>query len=163
MSKLSHSNDETMVEIQTQTLRKEGYTEEEIHALKVRAGIIQEHTKTPWQVNYDTAGNTWDIISDLDGEHVAECGHVDWPPAKANAAFIVTAVNAHDALVEALEALMGPEDDEHLGWRGTAAASDQHFQCEFCHQESIDSMKTRHKDDCPILIARRALQLAKGA
>ena len=64
-----------------------------------------EHTPTPWRVG--DAGNTVfgpktdkpapQIIADLMG-----CGE----NRKANAAFIVRAVNSHDLLVNALEAVL---------------------------------------------------------
>lgn len=69
------------------------------------------------------------------------------------------AINAE--LVEALEALLGPEDDPHIGWWGTAQTSIDHFRCEHCGVEDLNSVKLRHKDDCRVVKARAALSRAK--
>jgi len=75
------------------------------------------------------------------------------------AASPVAAINAE--LVEALEALLGPEDDPHIGWWATSLISDEHFRCEHCGVEDLDSAKLRHKDDCRVVKARAALLRAK--
>lgn len=69
------------------------------------------HTPTPWAVG-DNVKQA--IYSVEDGECIAFAHNADLPElggisvqvAKANAAFIVRAVNSHEALVAALESLM---------------------------------------------------------
>ncbi|MCK8788244.1 hypothetical protein M0638_28235, partial [Roseomonas sp. NAR14] len=63
-----------------------------------------KHTPMPWSIDQD--GKTALITSN--GELIAECGISDLPVKQdqANAAFIVRAVNAHDALVAALRELL---------------------------------------------------------
>ena len=61
-----------------------------------------EHSPTPWRVNV-SALEYLEIRSDGENGQICGCGEVDSEIDQANAAFIVQAVNAHDALVEALE------------------------------------------------------------
>ena len=78
-----------------------------------------EHTKTPWTIaDYTDSDSTIDIghniVTDgangiITAEWVCEVGNGDGeitPEVEANAAFIVQAVNNHDKLVAALEALL---------------------------------------------------------
>jgi hypothetical protein len=74
-------------------------------------------------------------------------------------AYRLAAINAE--LVDALEALLGPEDDPHIGWWGTAQTSINHFRCEHCGVEDLDSVKLPHKDDCRVVKARATLSRAK--
>jgi hypothetical protein len=58
------------------------------------------HTPTPWNVTRDE-NDARALIRDGNFMRVAECGRAFVPGiAEANAAFIVRAVNAHEALVE---------------------------------------------------------------
>lgn len=60
----------------------------------------QQHTPTPWRLD------GWDIKSaENQGRHIVAHSDSAWAHNRdgANATFIVRAVNAHDALVEALE------------------------------------------------------------
>lgn len=62
-----------------------------------------EHTPTPWAA-YNTGSNSLIVVPDEDGEFqraVASLYEID--SHAQDAAFIVRAVNAHDALVEALD------------------------------------------------------------
>lgn len=77
------------------------------------------------------------------------------------AAFVKSRIAINADLVEALEALLGPEDDPNIGWRGTAQTSSDHFRCEHCGVEDLDSVKLPHKDDCLLVKARAALSRAK--
>ena len=68
------------------------------------AAKVSEHTPTPWAVG----ARAFLRVETSDGKTVATTGsdsdlRDQW---EANAAFIVKAVNAHDALVEALEDLL---------------------------------------------------------
>lgn len=79
--------------------------------------MTKNHTPTPWKIVEGDGMdyNVLQIITDV-REHKNQVGiaNVDigfegplGAEQPANAAFIVRAVNAHDALVEALESLMG--------------------------------------------------------
>jgi len=78
------------------------------------------HTPTPWKfedeyvradaLNGDEGGN---IVADV----YTRPSHSHSPEMEANAAFIVRAVNAHDALVEALEIMVGSYEDRQC-WPG---------------------------------------------
>ena len=68
---------------------------------------MEKHTPAPWYVSSDRLENVFSVRSDVDridgvGKFVAP--HV-W--GQANAAHIVRCVNAHEALVRALETLLG--------------------------------------------------------
>lgn len=77
--------------------------------------MTQKHspTPTPWRVS---ALDYWTIVAD--GKRVAECvvqdestiGRRRDEESEANASLIVRAVNAHDALVSALEAIVNAHD-----------------------------------------------------
>jgi len=87
---------------------------------------MSEHTPTPWEVDVDF---DYDLCFTEDGEPMSGWqiyGPKSWPVAaawvegivdrltgRANAEFIVKAVNSHDRLVEALEKLYF-----HVGERG---------------------------------------------
>lgn len=62
------------------------------------------HTPAPWRVEADEKGGEiqgYDIRTDSE-EIVGQEGILGGPIGEANAAFIVRAVNAHEALVDAL-------------------------------------------------------------
>lgn len=61
--------------------------------------MTQKHTPTPWGVQ----GDTYVTINSLIIAHCKQDGHTTLEEAQANAAFIVRAVNSHDALVRAVE------------------------------------------------------------
>lgn len=80
---------------------------------------MSEHTPTPWAVPV-SEGNDTLICEDLGerlGTIIADVSRpiknftlyrdISWDEAAANAAFIVKAVNNHDALVKALEYVLG--------------------------------------------------------
>jgi hypothetical protein len=60
---------------------------------------MAEHSPTPWRIEDRGA---WCVVLDSDGK-----GALWVDPAGADAAFAVRAVNAHEALVEALDAVIG--------------------------------------------------------
>jgi hypothetical protein len=66
---------------------------------------MAEHTQTPWLSDPDwREGYSWNIhIVDAANPDMRICFMTSDGPAEANAAFIVKAVNNHDALVKALE------------------------------------------------------------
>ena len=77
---------------------------------------MREHTPTPWCVP-DGEGNESLVCQDADGragivlfdvkrENRPWKRPIEWDESAANAAFIVKAVNAYDALVKALEGLI---------------------------------------------------------
>lgn len=62
---------------------------------------MTEHTALPWSLDDD--GDTIYIWADAVKDYVALATDFSWgAPHKANAAFIVKAVNNHDALMQAL-------------------------------------------------------------
>ncbi len=61
-----------------------------------------KHTPTPWQ-EFEPQTSKLLTIEDFKGNHIASIGHRNSEAVAANAAFIIRAVNSHDALVEALE------------------------------------------------------------
>ena len=67
---------------------------------------MADHSKLPWSIK------SFDKIADADGDHLLLTGvrmpmtaGIRLDEARANAAFIVRAVNCHDELVEALDSL----------------------------------------------------------
>lgn len=60
------------------------------------------HTPTPWK-QHETEGKTFASIRSVNNETIADCGSRRDLIAQANASFIVTACNAHEELVRALE------------------------------------------------------------
>lgn len=77
-----------------------------------------------------------------------------------DAELIVRAVNAHDALVAALERFCSPEE-----WASEYRAC-QYGWCSGCGApfDSVDfaDSTTKHEDNCPVLEGRAALALACG-
>lgn len=77
--------------------------------------MTTKHTPTPWAVDFRTdrdivqlpRGGDPENANDLNNDSLA-IAHTD-----ADAAFIVRAVNAHDALVAALRALVDARDRPH--------------------------------------------------
>ncbi|MDP2952895.1 MAG: hypothetical protein Q8O76_06235 [Chloroflexota bacterium] len=68
--------------------------------------MTTEHTPTPWVVDAKPImGNSGPAIRTV-GRHIARMGWND-EEDKANAAFIVRAVNSHDGLLAAVKALLG--------------------------------------------------------
>lgn len=64
-------------------------------------------------------------------------------------------------LREALSYMLGPIDDEKIGWRGRNPPSNDHFGCEFCAKSHLDCTLIEHQDDCPVTIARAILEKTK--
>lgn len=84
--------------------------------------MTQKHTKTPtpwraWRMPDDRPG-LWEISADHPNgvqSHIATLKNDAMPTeSEANAALIVRAVNAHEALVSALEAIVKWADDNGL-------------------------------------------------
>jgi len=76
---------------------------------------MMKHTPTPWHFTkeVDEMGNpVWDITTDpVDDGWIIAHTLTQSKEDKANASFIVRAVNAHEALVEALEAALNMLDN----------------------------------------------------
>ena len=72
-----------------------------------------KHTPLPWSSEYDETGH-WRVyggnklVADVGDAEVSVAADNEW---KANAAFIVRAVNAHEDLVRAINALLPFVDD----------------------------------------------------
>ena len=64
-------------------------------------------------------------------------------------------------LLEALQLLVGSQDDPNNGWRGSQGTEDL-FDCEYCHANHLDCTKIEHSDLCPIPQARAAIAKATG-
>ena len=85
--------------------------------------MTPKHTNTPWHIAAHSDGAFNSCIRDDKGwsvAYVTGCKAGADPRGDANAAFIVRAVNAHEALVEALEtfqrANVSPEVESYLKW-----------------------------------------------
>lgn len=116
-------------------------------------------TKGPWKQSLpdDTA------IIGADGWPVCETGvHQDYDEHFERMEADARLIAAAPELFEALQALVGPQDDPLVGWGGHAQTSNEHFRCEFCHEEDVDCTKVPHKDDCPVVKARAVLAKATG-
>lgn len=90
--------------------------------------MTEQHTKTPWSIQSSSisyaAGSKF-VIRDSDGKDscpVAEITTYTHPDRK-DAAFIITACNAHEALVSALEELINsPNAKQNAMWDRARAA-----------------------------------------
>lgn len=71
--------------------------------MQTKENKTMNHTPTPWR-HEKKPYNGYRIISDSGGDQVIEFS--DFEGSEANAEFIVTAVNAHEDLVEALKYLI---------------------------------------------------------
>ena len=107
-----------------------------------RTKNTQYHTPTPWMASEGQLYN-YDNISKDSGKTLAYIPYYDEENERdrANAAFIVQAVNSHDALVEALTVIMSEIDEQQKC--GGGYSIDTHLL------ETLDK-------------ARAALALAKG-
>jgi SAM-dependent MidA family methyltransferase len=77
----------------------------------------------------------------------------------ADAALIVTAVNAHGDLVKALEGLVAAG----LGISGDYGHDAEYsYYCEYCDAAHDDHNAIKHASACPVDFARSALAKAKG-
>jgi hypothetical protein len=65
---------------------------------------MSEHTPTPWMALPDESGHETYVVGPKSDHPVADCQFGFGSEDNANAAFIVKAVNNHDALVRALGA-----------------------------------------------------------
>lgn len=76
-----------------------------------------EHTPTPWKaVETNDDYGTWEIIADDTGQCLiatVENDNADMDAQLADAEFIVRACNSHDALAEALQAVMETFEREY--------------------------------------------------
>lgn len=84
------------------------------------------HTPTPWEAWPDGPENRLGYRIAQPGPNVV-LARVDWKALnkEANAAFIIRAVNNHDALVEALRELLGGIEAEDNGNTGSLARAQQ--------------------------------------
>ena len=99
-------------------------------------------TATPWHTESGVEGEQPRWIVGAKGEQIAQCYSDYVNPVSANAAFIVQAVNAHDALVKALEDMLRAVND--------------------CIEDgSLDADAVKKHDST--IQARAALKLAKEA
>jgi hypothetical protein len=73
---------------------------------------MSAHTPTPWTALPDENGNETYIVGDRD-QAVADCMMGYGVADDANAAFIVKAVNNHDALVKALDWIVSNPNAHH--------------------------------------------------
>ena len=71
------------------------------------------HTPGPWK-QHATPGKIYASVRGADGRCVADCGSRSDVIAQANAEFIVRACNAHDDLLEALEACERALDEAYF-------------------------------------------------
>ena len=125
-------------------------------------------TPGPWQLSSESPTiikQDMSLIGLPDGGVLigSACGHESsgfYPTldeSEANARLIAAAPE----LLEALEDLIGPEDDPKAGWRGWTPSTEM-FRCEFCGQEDLDCCRIQHDDRCPIKAARAAIAKATG-
>mgnify|MGYP000747659551 CR=1 FL=1 len=85
------------------------------------------HTPTPWKFAQESIDPEWAIVTDADGNIIANVNSETGPdipplvstkmPRDANAAHIVHCVNNHDALLQALKALVREIDLSKLNVR----------------------------------------------
>ena len=72
---------------------------------------MSSHTPTPWHVNRaltrDGSALWANVYSETNDDSYNIIAHMQDGDKLANASFIVRAINAHEALVEALEAMLG--------------------------------------------------------
>lgn len=116
------------------------------------------HTKLPWHAEGPDMFGDYNIIGP---ENVLAVGAVvsNLRPAemtKANADLIITAVNSHDGLLEALEAI-----EPRIGWRGRGPQADKVYYCEFCEKTHEDDELIPHDKSCPMLLVRAAIKAAR--
>ena len=93
--------------------------------------------------------------SDL-GKFQRMTGHARWFEAQ-----LIESQEKVKELREALAHMLGPIDDEKIGWRGRNPPSNDHFGCEFCAKSHLDCTLIEHQDDCPVTIARAILEKTK--
>jgi hypothetical protein len=65
---------------------------------------VTPHSPTPWAVNY-AHPDVW-LESESEENNLADVHGASFEESKANAAYIVRCVNAHEALVDALKAVL---------------------------------------------------------
>ena len=75
---------------------------------------MQKTTPTPWKVTPEPGRPHW--IQTLDFRPIAEFNFVGDGNQEANAAFIVTACNVHEELIEALEKIEDVDKDDTESW-----------------------------------------------
>jgi hypothetical protein len=63
----------------------------------------------------------------------------------------------------ALLRLLGPRDDERIGWRSTLATNSDVFCCEFCGAEHADANRIDHKAYCSVVLTRTAIATTPDA
>lgn len=117
------------------------------------------------------AGNEWVCENHLDrpwdgtSADPAACGCGAGAPCPVCSPEMANAglLTVKQGLVDALNGLLGPSDDPHIGWQsGLGKKGSAFFCCEFCHVEDLDTVKMVHADSCPIPKARAAISLAPG-
>jgi hypothetical protein len=67
--------------------------------MKTTTAVKPTHTPTPWTVEEGTQPHTLAIVNDYESKTISVAMH-DNAEDKANAAYIVRAVNSHEALLE---------------------------------------------------------------
>lgn len=115
---------------------------------------MSEHAPTPWRIagkGTIRAGDGW-------------VGTVHWHKREANAAFIVKAVNAHEALVKALGTMLDEYDRNVCEHEITHRGGHIWTICEGCGQKWADDEGgfKPHCDPEGVVEARAAIALAKG-
>ena len=71
-----------------------------------------------------------------------------------------------DALADKWEialAYAGPAEDPNIGWRGTHPSTNDHFQCERCGAEHLNSLRIEHKPGCKAAAFIEALSSTPAA
>jgi hypothetical protein len=97
---------------------------------------VTEHTPTPWELEAGKFGTT----SICAGKHIIaqtyRCGEDTTLPGGTNAAFIVKACNAHEALVKALEQIVAAGSRSELVRIGDAYAENGYQEHPVISQEA---------------------------
>ena len=123
---------------------------------------MSDHTPTPWKYEAPQGAFGHEVV----GASRLVCQMSHHPErqdeAVANAAFIVRAVNSHDALVDALRDMVPvglADEDEQSALAGESI-------CRWCGRElnRMDNGDVAQcdSDDCPAVKARAALAMAEG-
>ncbi len=90
------------------------------------------------------------------GRRIADCGF-----NKSNANLICTALNSHDALVEALRGMLSLVSDmngDYYVWLSEHNELDT--ICDYCHEVGTDIKPVVHAETCPVRLAQEALEKA---
>ena len=66
-------------------------------------------------------------------------------------------------ILTALICYAGPFDDPRIGWVGRSPSTHNHFQCERCGAESLDSSQIQHKEGCSAATLLAVLEKVRKA